>query len=148
MRLFRLPLALAALLALACPAAAQMSPEAMTDRIEQVIGFSAEFGTAFDEITAAMRDGDIDTVAAYGAYPFEVAANGELYDMFEANDLADNWDALLLPQTIAAIGAQDYGDLIVSSDGIGFAAGAMWMNFVCADDTCDSGDWLITRINN
>lgn len=148
MRLSRFALALAALAAFMVPASAQMSPEQMNARIEQVHGFSAEFGTAFDEITAAMRDGDPATVAAYGAYPLEVAANGELYDILEAQDLVDNWDSLLLPQTIQDIGEQDYGSLIVSSDGVGFANGTMWMNFVCADNSCTSGDWLITRISN
>jgi hypothetical protein len=148
MRLVRLALAFAALAAFIVPATAQMSPEQMNARIEQVHGFSAEFGTAFDEITAAMRDGDPDTVASYGAYPLEVAANGELYDILEARDLVDNWGSLLLPQTIQDIGDQDYGSLIVTSDGIGFANGTMWMNFVCDDNSCASGYWLITRISN
>ena len=144
----RLALAFAALAAFIVPATAQMSPEQMNAQIEQVHGFSAEFGTAFDEITAAMRDGDPDTVAAYGAYPLEVAANGELYDILEAQDLVDNWNSLLLPQTIQDIGEQDYGSLIVTSDGIGFGNGTMWLNFVCDDDSCTSGAWLITRIYN
>ena len=148
MRLVRLAWVFAALAAFIVPATAQMSPEQMNAQIEQVHGFSAEFGTAFDEITAAMRDGDPDTVAAYGAYPLEVAANGELYDLIEAQDLVDNWGSLLLPQTIQDIGEQDYGSLIVTSDGIGFANGSMWMNFVCDDDSCTSGYWLITRISN
>ena len=148
MRLVRLALAFAALLAFAAPAAAQMSTDEMRARIEQLHGFAAEFATAFDEITAAMRDGDPVTVADYGAYPLEVSANGELYDILEAGDLVDNWDSLLLPQTISAIGNQDYGDLIVTSDGVGFANGAMWMNFVCDDDSCTSGYWAITRITN
>jgi hypothetical protein len=146
-RLIRLALLAAATL-FATPAFAQMSPEQMNERIEQVQGKSAEFGTAFDEITAAMRDGDIATVASYGSYPFQVAANGELYDIFQQSDFTDNWDALLLPETIQAIGDQDYGSLIVSSEGIGFADGAMWMNYVCDDDSCNTGYWLITRITN
>lgn len=144
----RLALAFVALITLAAPAAAQVSPEQMRAQIEQVHGFSAEFATAFDEITAAMRDGDPATVASYGAYPLEVAANGELYDILEPRDLTDNWDSLLLPQTVSDIGDQDYGSLIVTSDGIGFANGAMWMNFVCDDDSCASGNWQITRITN
>ena len=51
-----------------------MSTDAMRARIEQLHGFPAEFATAFDEITAAMRDGDPSAIADYGAYPLEVAA--------------------------------------------------------------------------
>ncbi|MDB5530115.1 MAG: hypothetical protein JWR51_3218 [Devosia sp.] len=148
MHFARLAALATALTMLAAPAFAQMSPEDMTAQIEQVHGNSAQFADAFDDVTAAMRDGDIDTVASYGSYPFQVAANGELYDIFQESDFTDNWDALLLPATIEAIGDQDYGSLIVSSDGIGFADGAMWMNFVCDDETCTGGDWLITRITN
>src|SRR4051812_42095887 len=106
MHLARFAVSAVALMLLAAPAFAQMSPEDMTVQIERVHGKSAEFATAFDEVTAAMRDGDIDTVASYGAYPFEVAANGELYDMFQQSDFSGNWDALLLPDTIQAIGDQ------------------------------------------
>ncbi|MGV8955451.1 MAG: hypothetical protein ACOH2M_30430 [Cypionkella sp.] len=148
MRLVRFALALAALIACAAPAAAQVSTDEMRAQIEQLHGFSAEFATAFDEITAAMRYGDPVTVADYGAYPLELAANGELYDLLAAQDLVDNWDSLLLPQTTQAIADQDYGDLIVTSDGVGFANGAMWMNFVCDDNSCSSGNWRITRITN
>src|SRR5690348_9643200 len=96
MHFARLALSATALMLFAASVFAQMSPEDMTVQIERVHGKSAEFATAFDEVTAAMRDGDAETVASYGAYPLEVAANGEVYDILEEGDFTSNWNALLL----------------------------------------------------
>ncbi|MCS6759850.1 MAG: hypothetical protein MO852_13585 [Candidatus Devosia euplotis] len=81
-------------------------------------------------------------------YPLSVNANGETYDTLEAQDLVDNFDSLSTRDTIAALSSQDYTDLIVTSDGVGFANGALWMSLVCTDDSCDDSNWGIISINN
>jgi hypothetical protein len=62
--------------------------------------------------------------------------------------LVDNFEALLTEETRAALAGQDFADLIVTSDGVGFANGALWMNLICEDDSCNSAHWAITSINN
>ena len=75
-------------------------------------------------------------------------ANGELYDILEPQDLVDNYDYLLLQETKDALASQDFADLIVTGDGVGFANGALWMANVCLDDGCSETAWGIIRITN
>jgi hypothetical protein len=53
-----------------------------------------------------------------------------------------------MPETLDAIGAQDVDDLIVTSEGVGVANGAMWITNVCLDDSCNETQWGILSINN
>jgi hypothetical protein len=133
----------------AMPAQAQ-TYDAVFEALQTIYGVDAagNFDAAFEALTTAMAEGDLNTIASLGSYPFEIAANGELYDIFEPTDFTANFEALLLPETVEAVAAQDYADLIVTDEGVGFAAGALWMALVCTDASCASGDWLITRINN
>lgn len=131
----------------ASPAFAQ-SEEDVMNQIEMLHGKSAEFGEAFGLLQDAFLFGDPTTIADLGAYPFEVAANGELYDIFGPQDLIDNFDALLTQDTIDALSSQDYADLIVNSDGVGFGNGVLWMSLVCTDDSCSDSYWGIIRITN
>jgi hypothetical protein len=132
---------------LAGPAMAQSEEEVM-EQIEMVQGDSVGFGEAFAALQDSFLFGDSAAFADLAEYPLEVAANGELYDILAPEDLVENFDALLLPETKEAIGGQDFADLIVSSDGVGFADGALWMANLCADDNCEETYWAIIRINN
>ena len=91
---------------------------------------------------------DPTAIADLGVYPLTVSANGEVYDILEAQDLVDNFDSLVTQETIDAVSSQDYADLIVTSEGVGFANGALWMSLVCFDDACSETGWGIIRINN
>ena len=120
---------------LVAPAFAQ-SEEDVLAQIETLHGMSTEFGEAFGMLQDAFLFGDPTTIADLAFYPLEVAANGEVYDIAEPQDLVDNFDTLLTQETIDGLSSQDFGDLIVTSDGVGFANGALWMSLVCADDSC------------
>lgn len=131
----------------ATPAFAQ-SEEAVMESIENIHGDAEGFGEAFGLLQDAFLFGDPTTIADLGIYPFEVSANGELYDIFEPADLIDNFDSLLTQETIEQLSSQDYADLIVTSEGVGFGDGVLWMSRVCTDDSCDEAYWGIVRINN
>lgn len=146
MRLFRLA-AVLGLALLATPAFAQ-SEEDVLDRIETLHGQSVEFGEAFALLQDAFLFGDPAAFADLAFYPLEVTANGELYDVLEPQDLVDNFDALLTAETQASLASQDFDALIVTSDGVGFADGAVWMSLVCLDDACSEAEWGIIAINN
>ena len=134
-------------LALALPAFAQ--EEEVMAQIETVQGDSIGFGEAFDALKDAFVAGDpASGIADLAEYPFQVAANGELYDIFEPADFIDNFDTLVTEDTLDALASQDYADLIVTSEGVGFANGALWMANICSDDSCSETYWGITRINN
>lgn len=148
MRLALTTFALAALLAVT-PAAAQGQAEVYA-ALETIYGSEQAdlFDDYFEVVVRGFAERDLDLLASLGSYPFEVAANGELYDMFQPGDFSTNFDTLLLPETIAAIADQAYADLIVTDEGVGFANGALWLGNVCDDETCSSANWLIIRISN
>ena len=129
------------------PAFAQSEEDVMA-QIENIHGDSVGFGEAFGRLQDAFLFGDPTTIADLGAYPLTVNANGEVYDILEPQDLVDNFDALLTQETQDALGSQDFADLIVTSEGVGFANGALWMSNICYDDACNKTAWAIISINN
>jgi hypothetical protein len=145
MRLFSA--AVVALTLISTPAFAQGEEDVMA-RIESLHGQSEDFAEAFGLLQDAFLFGDPTTIADLGFYPLEVAANGEVYELIEAQDLVDNFDTLLTQETIDGLSSQDFDDLIVTSEGVGFADGALWMTLACLDDDCTEAAWGIIRINN
>lgn len=134
-------------LALTVPAFAQSEEDVMS-QIENLHGKSVEFGAAFGQLQDAFLFDNPTAIADLGIYPIAVNANGESYDILTAQDLVDNFDSLLTDDTLAALSSQDFADLIVTSDGVGFANGALWMSLVCLDDSCTDSNWGIISINN
>lgn len=141
-------LAAAFVLTLATVPAFAQSEEDVMAQIENIHGDSVGFGEAFGRLQDAFLFGDPTTIADLGAYPLTVNANGEVYDILEPQDLVDNFDALLTQETQDALGSQDFADLIVTSEGVGFANGALWMSNICYDDGCNKTAWAIISINN
>ena len=139
--------AVIALSSLATPAFAQGEEDVMA-QIENLHGQSAEFGEAFGLLQDAFLFGDPTTIADLAFYPLTVRANGEEYELLEAQDFIDNFDSLLTQETIDGLSSQDFDDLIVTSDGVGFANGALWMTLACVDDSCAEANWGIISINN
>jgi hypothetical protein len=137
----------AALATISSPARAQSEGEVYS-RIEQLHGNAEAFTGPFDNLTQAMRDGDAETIADLAEYPLTVNANGEVYDIQNAQDFIDNFDALVMEETRSAVAQQRYDDLFVNSDGVMLANGAVWMGAICDDDDCAISHWAITAINN
>ena len=147
MRLVPVAAALLSLALLAGPAFAQ-SEEDVMEQIENLHGMSSEFGAFFGQIQDAFLFGEPTDIANLAAYPLRLQANGETYEILAADDLIDNFDSLVAQQTIDALASQDYADLIVTSDGVGFGNGVLWASNVCDDEDCASSQWLIISINN
>jgi hypothetical protein len=140
--------ALALALLLAVPASAQ-SEEAVFERIETIQGDAEGFGEAFAALQDAFLMGDpAKALADLANYPLEIAANGELYDIIAPEDLIGNFDTLISEDTRSVLAGQNYADLIVTSEGVGFGDGVLWMANICTDESCDETYWAITRINN
>ena len=124
------------------------SEEEVFARIESLHGDAEGFGEAFGLLQQAMMFGDPVTVADLAAYPLQVAANGEVYDVLAPEDLVDNYDSLVSAETQDIVANQDYDDLFVNSDGVMFGTGELWMALVCTDDSCSESHWRIITINN
>lgn len=118
------------------------------DRIEELHGDAAGFDRPLRQLVLAMRSGDAETVAGLAEYPLTVKANGETYDVENAEDFVENFDDLVTPETRRAVGRQQYQDLFVSSEGVMLANGAVWMGAVCDDNACEESHWAIIAINN
>lgn len=138
---------LAALPLLTLPATAMDEAEVMSN-IENLQGDANGFFEVFGLVQDAFNFGDPVTVADHVAYPITINANGETYDVQAKQDMLDNFDTLVSPETRTAVGNQDVGDLIVNSDGVGIGNGAIWMANVCLNDACSKTVWKITAINN
>ncbi|MDC9809969.1 MULTISPECIES: hypothetical protein [Rhizobium] len=117
-------------------------------RIEELHGDAAGFDRPLRQLVQAMRSGDAGAIADLAEYPLTVKANGETYDVENAEDFVDNFDDLVTPETRRAVGRQQYQDLFVNSDGIMLANGALWMGAICEDSACEASHWAITAINN
>ena len=136
-----------ALTLIAVPAFAQ-SEEVIMAQIENIHGDSIGFGEAFSILQESFLFDNPTAFADLGLYPLTVNANGEVYDILDPQDLVDNFNSLLTSETQSALGGQDFADLIVTSEGVGFANGALWMSNICYDDACSQTFWAIISINN
>ena len=146
MRLTALAIAFALTL-IAVPAFAQSEEDIMA-QIENIHGDSIGFGEAFSLMQESFLFDDPAAFAELALYPLTVNANGEVYDIIEPQDVVDNFNSLLTSETQSALGGQDFDDLIVTSEGVGFANGALWMSNLCYDDACSQTFWAIISINN
>jgi hypothetical protein len=142
-----LRIAATALFALSLLAPATASEEEVYANIEAIHGDADGFFEVFAGVQDATMFNPID-ITGYALYPLTINANGEIYDILEEQDFIDNFDSLILPETIEAIGSQDVDDLIVTSEGVGLANGAMWITNICLDDGCSETQWGILSINN
>ncbi len=141
------------LAATALPALAQAdfgidAEQAIYDSIETLHGDADGFDRIFADIQDALGAEDIAALAVLAEYPLAIAANGEVYDIIDTEDFVTYFDTIVLPGTYEAILAQDYADLIVTGDGVGFADGALWVTNICTDDNCAETYWAIIAINN
>lgn len=142
-----LRIAAIALFALSLLAPASASEEEVYANIEAIHGDADGFFEVFAGVQDATMFNPVD-ITGYAIYPLTINANGETYDILEEQDFIDNFDDLILPETLEAIGSQDVDDLIVTSEGVGLGNGAMWITNICLDDACTDTQWGILSINN
>ncbi|MBB4063620.1 hypothetical protein [Gellertiella hungarica] len=117
---------------------------AVHDRIEQVLGFADDLDEPMLSAREAIVNGDAAALAEVTEFPLRTS-NGEIAD---ADELAERMDEVVTPAVRKAIKSMTYGDLIVSSDGVGMGNGAVWMNLICDDSACNEAHWAVISINN
>ena len=112
------------------------SEEDVYNRIEALHGNAGDLAEPLLTLVEAMGNGDAASVAGLASYPLRVDANGESYDILNADDLIENFDALVTQETRDAVARQRYERLFVNSDGVMLADGAVWMGNICDTDDC------------
>lgn len=147
----RLPtfaLLLSAILAFSPMTAAAQSDEDVYNRIESLHGNAGDLNEPLLSLVEAMGNSDAATIAGLAEYPLRVAANGESYEIQNADDFIENFDTLVTQDTRDAVAGQTYSQLFVNSDGVMLADGAVWMSNVCDNGDCSSSHWAVISINN
>jgi hypothetical protein len=125
-------------------------PEAVHQQIEDLLGDADGFAEVFSQLQDAIQSGDHGAVSLLVDYPITIKNHGKTYTMETGGDFVDNFDKLISQPVSEVIANQDYGDLLVNSDGVMFGNGEVWMHRICEDETCtrDVGYWAIYAINN
>lgn len=104
----------------------------------------------YQEAITALQDGveahDADAVAELVSYPISVAVNGKKMVIKSPKAFVTHYDAIMTPEITEAVTDQDYGDLMVNSQGIMFGDGQVWINGICKDDACDKFDAKVITI--
>ena len=139
---------IATALGLAAQPAFAQDEQAIWDNIESIHGDADGFFEIYGAIQDAIMSDDPFVISDYALYPLMVNANGETYDVLDEQDLLNEFDSLVTPETLEAVLNQNVADLIVTSEGVGLGNGAMWITNVCLDDACEETQWGILSINN
>jgi hypothetical protein len=147
-RLRTFALLLSATLAFFPITAAAQSDEEVYNRIESLHGNAGDLSEPLLSLVEAMGNSDAATIAGLAEYPLRVAANGESYEIQNADDFIENFDTLVTQDTRDAVAGQTFGQLFVNSDGVMLADGAVWMSNVCDNGDCSSSHWAVISINN
>lgn len=147
-RLRTIALFLSATLAFFPMTAAAQSDEEVYNRIESLHGNAGDLNEPLLSLVEAMGNSDAATIAGLADYPLRVAANGESYEIQNADDFIENFDTLVTQDTRDAVAGQTYSQLFVNSDGVMLADGAVWMSNVCDNGDCSSSHWAVISINN
>jgi hypothetical protein len=129
-------------------AAAAQSDEEVYSRIESLHGNAGDLSEPLLSLVEAMGSDDAATIAGLAEYPLRVAANGESYEIQNADDFIENFDTLVTQDTRDAVAGQSFAQLFVNSDGVMLADGAVWMSNVCDTGDCSSSHWAVISINN
>lgn len=141
-------LALATCLSFAIVPLAFAQEEEVAANIENVQGNSEAFFELFGKMQdAVMFDKPTDLVADID-YPITIVAKGKTYEVEDEEQMLDNFNVLFSKKALEAIRTQDVGALIVTSEGVGFGDGEVWVANICDDDACANPYWGITAINN
>lgn len=137
-----------ALLAFPATAVLAQSEEDILSRIETIHGDADGFFQLYSEMQDAVMLGDPTDLAYAVFYPMTIEVEGETYDVADEADFIDNFDLFVSEVALDTILNQDVSDLIVTSEGVGFGNGAVWVSNVCLDDACAETAWGIIAINN
>jgi hypothetical protein len=135
------------------PGDTMQAPEGQTvadvnAKIEELLGDPGQFQAAFNAVTAAIGESNPAELARWVAYPMTISYNDEELIIEDDNDFVNNYEDLVTEDVYEAVRNQRYADLFVSSDGVMFGDGQIWMSFVCRDEACTQSDVKIISIHS
>ena len=139
-------LALLLLCALPLPAAAASAAD-VNAKIDSVLSDHEGFAKAFKILQANIDDGT--EMAKEYEYPLTVVVDGKEVAFATQEDFVAGYDAMITPAIVATVKKQKYKDLTVSSQGVMFGSGQLWVNEFCLDgEDCQDSSWDISAVNH
>lgn len=130
-----------------CPQAIAATEEEVRDQIEQVLGQADDLAEPMLSVQQAIIDGDADLLSGYVEFPLRVNSDGDAEEIADADALSENFSEIFTPSVRKAIKGMKYEELIVTSEGVGMANGAVWMSLICEDSECGSAHWAMISVN-
>ena len=140
--------ALFAVAACAAPALAVADPSATNGAIDQAFGDHAKYEAVILSFQKAVAAHDAAAVAELVSYPIVVSVNGRKSTIQSAKAFIAAYDAIMTPDIVAAVTTQKYEDLFVTSHGVMFGNGQVWVNGVCKDEACKRLDVKVITIQH
>ncbi len=133
--------------ALSQPAYAQ-SAGAVNAHIDSLLGGDhAGFLAAFKFLQLNIADGS--KIAQEYEYPVTIAVDGKERIFATYEDLLAAYDQIITPTVIKVVKLQKYKDLKISSKGVTFGSGQLWVNAFCVDgEACTGTSWEISAVNH
>lgn len=141
-----LVLIVAALAGLAAPAVLAQSAADTDAAIDTVLGDHQQYRDAFDAIQTAVAAGDASAVAEYIPYGTPIFIHGGEQVFDSPAQFTEAYDEIFTPEIVAAVSAQTWETLFVNAQGVMFGAGEVWLNGICADETCSAFDVRIVTV--
>ena len=147
MRKILSPFVFVCLAAFAAPALAQ-SVEAVNDQLALQFGDDGRMERAIIDFQQAVRDGDVETVAALVSYPITINIDGVDREFADAEAFAADYNDIMTPDIAEVVAGQDYGALFVNSQGAMFGQGEVWITAFCEDESCNSWEPKVVTIQH
>ena len=126
------------------------SSQAVHDKIENLLGNAGDFDTIFTQMKKVFKAGNLDDmmeIADTVEYPLQVNGGDGDIVIKDRDEFIDQFEAIFPDKVKSAIANQRYDKLGISSDGVMFGNGELWMNAICRDNACTDSYWAITAIN-
>ncbi|MCS4281640.1 hypothetical protein [Stenotrophomonas rhizophila] len=112
-------------------------------RIDQVLGDSAQYETVFNAFQKAVNGGDRAAVVEEVRFPLNIANGAKITG---PGEFQRNYERILTPAVRKAIAAQKFDDVMVNQQGVMIGDGQVWLNGTCLDQACSRTEVKVVTI--
>lgn len=112
-------------------------------RIDQVLGNSAQYEMVFNAFQKAVNGGDRAAVVEEVRFPLNIANGAKITG---PGEFQRNYERILTPAVRKAIAAQKFDDVMVNQQGVMIGDGQVWLNGTCLDQACSRTEVKVVTI--
>ena len=112
-------------------------------RIDQVLGDSAQYEAVFNAFQKAVNGGDRAAVVEEVRFPLNIASGAKITG---PGEFQRNYERILTPAVRKAIAAQKFDDVMVNQQGVMIGDGQVWLNGTCLDQACSRTEVKVVTI--